>query len=40
MADSKHKFMSNGDGWARELFFMFALGAVVASLFWLAVWYV
>jgi hypothetical protein len=40
MADNKHRFMSNGDGWARELFFMFVFGAVVASLFWLAVWYV
>lgn len=40
MADNKHRFMTNGDGWARELFFMFVFGAVAASLFWLAVWYV
>jgi hypothetical protein len=40
MAEGKHRFISNGDGWARELSFMFVLGALAASLFWLAVWYV
>jgi len=39
MADGRYSFMSNGDGWARELFFMFVSGAVAASLFWLAVWH-
>jgi hypothetical protein len=38
--DSLHKYVSNSDGWARELTLMFILGAVAASFFWLAVWYV
>lgn len=39
MANGTHSFISNGDGWARELFFMFVSGAVAASFFWLAVWH-
>lgn len=38
--DSLHKYVSSSDGWSRELTLMFILGAVVASFFWLAVWYV
>lgn len=37
--DKTYNFVGNGDGWARELLFLFAAGFVLATLFWLGVWF-
>lgn len=37
--EKSYNFVSNGDGWARELVFLFAAGFLLATLVWLGVWY-
>jgi hypothetical protein len=34
-----YKFMSNGNEWANELFFIFVAGFLLATLFWLGLYF-
>ena len=34
-----YRFMSNGNEWANELFFVFVAGFLVATLFWLGLYF-